>query len=114
MPVYKLHYFDAKGIAEVSRLLLAAAGVEYEDIRIQPEEWPAKKASESRMILIQRSVLAIVFTIIGADIYRRLHVTYSGKKEKSLARDLINIILLMVYNRFFSVLNSKLTACSYK
>jgi hypothetical protein len=49
MPVYKLHYFDAKGIAEVSRLLLAAAGVEYEDIRIQPEDWPAKKASESRI-----------------------------------------------------------------
>ena len=29
----KLNYFNGKGIAETSRMLLAAAGVEYEDFR---------------------------------------------------------------------------------
>lgn len=30
---YKLIYFNARGIAEVSRLLFAYAGVDYEDFR---------------------------------------------------------------------------------
>lgn len=38
---YKLTYFDARGRAEISRLLFAAAGVEYEDQRIvwESEQW---------------------------------------------------------------------------
>jgi len=38
MPSYELTYFDARGRAEVARLLFAAAGVEYKDTRIG-EEW---------------------------------------------------------------------------
>jgi len=45
MPVYKLTYFDARGIAEPIRLVFAAAGVEYEDIRVHHEKWAAEKAS---------------------------------------------------------------------
>ncbi|XP_064627805.1 uncharacterized protein LOC135487693 [Lineus longissimus] len=45
MPSYKLHYFNARGFAEISRLIFAAAGVEYEDIRYDRETtWPAAKA----------------------------------------------------------------------
>lgn len=39
MPAYKLHYFNSRGRAEPSRLIFAAAGVQYQDIRYTPEEW---------------------------------------------------------------------------
>ncbi|XP_071146779.1 glutathione S-transferase 1-like [Mytilus edulis] len=40
---YKLTYFNGKGRAEVARLCLAAAGVKYEDIRVEQSDWPALK-----------------------------------------------------------------------
>jgi len=40
---YKLTYFNGRGLAEVSRLLLAQAGVAYDDVRIEKENWPALK-----------------------------------------------------------------------
>ncbi|XP_031552994.1 uncharacterized protein LOC116290139 [Actinia tenebrosa] len=43
MPSYKLHYFNARGRAEITRLCFAAAGVKYEDIRYTREEWLKKK-----------------------------------------------------------------------
>ncbi|XP_052067747.1 glutathione S-transferase-like isoform X3 [Mytilus californianus] len=45
MPSYKLYYFPARGRAELIRLLLAAAGKDYDDIRIPFDEWPKKKAT---------------------------------------------------------------------
>ena len=33
MSEFKLHYFNARGKGELIRLVLAAAGVEYEDLR---------------------------------------------------------------------------------
>ena len=41
----KLIYFNLMGRAETARLILAQAGVSYEDKRIEKEEWPALKAS---------------------------------------------------------------------
>jgi len=41
----KLIYFNLMGRAETARLILAQAGVTYEDKRIEKEEWPALKAS---------------------------------------------------------------------
>ena len=48
MPVYKLHYFDnpRRGRAELSRLILCLAGVEFEDIRFSRSEWPDIKPSQ--------------------------------------------------------------------
>ena len=43
MSTYKLTYFNAKGRAELTRLVFAQAGVEYTDERIAREEWPARK-----------------------------------------------------------------------
>ena len=37
---YKLIYFNARGGAEFIRLILAQAGVEYQDVRIEGEQWP--------------------------------------------------------------------------
>ncbi|CAH1247069.1 HPGDS [Branchiostoma lanceolatum] len=42
-PKYKLTYFDARGRGEPTRLIFAAAGVEFEDKRLTFEEWPAIK-----------------------------------------------------------------------
>jgi prostaglandin-H2 D-isomerase / glutathione transferase len=42
MPHYKLNYFNGRGRAELTRLIFAAAGVEYNDNRIA--DWPATKA----------------------------------------------------------------------
>jgi len=43
MPNYKLVYFNGKGRAETIRLCLAAAGIKYEDSRLEKENWPALK-----------------------------------------------------------------------
>jgi len=43
MSTYKLYYFNARGRAEVSRLIFAAAGEKYEDIRYERDEWPSHK-----------------------------------------------------------------------
>ena len=44
-PKYKLYYFDIRGLGEQIRILFAYGGIEYEDIRISQEEWPALKPS---------------------------------------------------------------------
>ena len=43
MSTYKLSYFNARGRAETSRLIFAAAGEKYEDIRIERADWPKHK-----------------------------------------------------------------------
>ena len=43
MAKIKLTYFNAKGRAEIIRLILAHAGVEYEDFRIARDQWPSVK-----------------------------------------------------------------------
>ena len=39
MPTYKLYYFNSKGRAESIRFVFAQAGVQYEDIRLNQEQW---------------------------------------------------------------------------
>jgi len=43
MAEYKLTYFNIKALAEPIRFIFAYAGVEYEDNRIERENWPAVK-----------------------------------------------------------------------
>ena len=44
MSEYKLSYFNIRGRGEVPRLIFAAAGQKFDDIRYERAEWPAKKA----------------------------------------------------------------------
>jgi glutathione S-transferase len=43
MSTYKLHYFNIRGRAEFVRLIFAAAGQQYEDIRFESDQWPLIK-----------------------------------------------------------------------
>ncbi|KAJ8022759.1 Glutathione S-transferase 1 [Holothuria leucospilota] len=43
MPTYKLYYFSGRGRGEVARMVFAVAGVPYEDIRLNAEEWAKLK-----------------------------------------------------------------------
>ncbi|XP_070548537.1 S-crystallin SL11-like [Ptychodera flava] len=45
MPKHRVIYFNARGRAEPSRLVLSAAGVEFEDVRFTNEEWQTEKAT---------------------------------------------------------------------
>jgi len=47
MSSYKLYYFNVRGSAEPSRIIFAEAGVKYEDIRFEIEQWP-KEHKESK------------------------------------------------------------------
>ena len=44
MPTYKLHYFNSRGRAEIARLIFAAAGEQFEDIRYERDQWLSRKA----------------------------------------------------------------------
>jgi len=43
MSHYKLTYFNSRGRAELCRLIFAVAGVQYEDVRLEKDHWPALK-----------------------------------------------------------------------
>ena len=47
MSTYKLYYFNMRGYAETSRIILAQAGVKYEDVRFEGEQW-AKEYKQSK------------------------------------------------------------------
>ena len=42
MASYKLYYFNARGATEPIRIIFAQAGVNYEDIRFEGDEWTNK------------------------------------------------------------------------
>ncbi|GLG96500.1 Putative Per a allergen [Gryllus bimaculatus] len=44
-PKYKLTYFNIRALAEPIRFLFAYGNIEYEDIRIERENWPKVKSS---------------------------------------------------------------------
>lgn len=45
-PPYKVTYFDFVALGEPIKLLLSYGGIEFEDDRIQRENWPALKPSK--------------------------------------------------------------------
>ena len=61
---YRLTYLNYKGRAELIRFILAYAEVDFEDCRIEPEEWPKYRPSEYIMCKVggfcERGVIPIV------------------------------------------------------
>ena len=53
MPTYRISYFPGRGRAEVMRLLFAQAGVEYEDRRLEGDEWQALKPGKCFHIALE-------------------------------------------------------------
>ena len=49
-PKYKLTYFPITARAGMTRLMFAAAGVEYEDERIMWEDWPKLKPGRFKLL----------------------------------------------------------------
>ena len=55
MSTYKLYYFNVRGGGEPVRIIFAQAGVKYEDVRFEGEQW-AKEYKEGiswLMVLIE-------------------------------------------------------------
>lgn len=50
MPEFKVIYFNVKALAEPMRFLLSYGNIEFEDVRIEKEDWPALKSSKSKLI----------------------------------------------------------------
>lgn len=42
-PKLKLYYANARGRAEMARIIMAIGNIEYENIRMTPEEWQKMK-----------------------------------------------------------------------
>ena len=65
MSSYKLTYFNARGRAELTRLILAQAGVEYTDERLNYEEWVQRESSTPFGVI---PVLEVDGKLIGGSI----------------------------------------------
>lgn len=78
MPNYKLIYFDGKGRAELSRFILAAADVKYEDSRIDYSDWPAHKTKF-------RFQQVPVLEVDGAQLHQSIAISHFLARELNLA-----------------------------
>ena len=59
MSHYKITYFDGRGRAEISRLILSAAGVDFTDERVK--DWPKGKEGKSHAISSRFDFFKLIF-----------------------------------------------------
>lgn len=46
MPSYKVIYFNVKALAEPLRFLLSYGNIDFEDVRVEKDDWAAMKPSK--------------------------------------------------------------------
>jgi prostaglandin-H2 D-isomerase / glutathione transferase len=46
MPSYKVTYFNVTALGEPIRMLLKYGDIDFEDVRVERDDWPAMKDSE--------------------------------------------------------------------
>lgn len=56
-PAYKLSYFSITALGEPIRFLFSYAGIEFEDNRIEYEQWPQIKPSKLKLLLVYKKVI---------------------------------------------------------
>ncbi|GBP56316.1 Glutathione S-transferase [Eumeta japonica] len=72
MPKYFYRYFPIKALGEGPRLLLFYSKEEFEDIRVNPEEWATYKPSELAQFHIQEACMNLLMDLSGKKERQRL------------------------------------------
>ena len=61
MSTYKLYYFNSRGRAEPIRIIFAQAGVKYEDVRFEREQWAQEYKQSKMRLLLWMDYLKLVY-----------------------------------------------------
>ncbi|KAL2738530.1 glutathione S-transferase-like [Vespula maculifrons] len=80
MPSYKLTYFPVKALAEPIRFIFSYAGVEFEDVRFDREDWPKIKPSKRRMGRITSHSNELDFSFVATPFGQVPMLEVDGKK----------------------------------
>jgi hypothetical protein len=62
---YKLTYFNVKATGEPIRFLLSYGGIEFEDYRIEREQWPQIKPCKCNNELVSTPTLSFAGVVTG-------------------------------------------------
>nr|UOU03293.1 glutathione S-transferase sigma 3-2 [Brachionus rubens] len=91
MVQYKLYYFNMRGRGELIRLIFAASGQQYEDIRMEQSEWPEYKKQapfgQAPFLEIENGKKKIVLSqscAIARYLSRKFGLAGKGDEEQAL------------------------------
>jgi len=102
----KLTYFNVRGRAEVSRLMLAHKGVEYEDNRITGDQWKALKPKTpfGSMPLLEYNGLELAQSMtIGRFLAREMNLAGKTRTEEAQVDMVVDCIIDLIGARIKAV-----------
>merc|ERR1712241_1477122 len=105
-PKIKVVYFDLMGRAELTRLILAQAGVEYEDVRIKREDWPAMKPTIpwNQLPMLEYDGKKIVQSIAMARFFAREYGLAGKNNLEAAQADMLVDCMTDLQNKYVPVL----------
>ena len=101
----KLIYFNARGRAELARLILAQAGEDYIDERVERDDWPKLKSSKIIMIIYQKCYSFFILDCKISSIYITsicLYTAMPGGQMPALEVDGVKLGQSMTIARFLA------------